>query len=540
MKKAILFLFLSFSMIISAQVTNEGTPESWNLNTIESLESIKMPAFNLQELMEEDALIDHQGKQAWRFGKEFVVNYSLKNSGMWTTLDNGDRIWRIRFQSEDAITMNFIFEDFYLPEGGKIYLYNNEKTALLGAYTHQENNSERMLGTWMIDGDDVWIEYLEPKNVQGKGILQIGKVVHGYRSQSQLLLEFNQKSLNSSGPCNHDVDCPINPDLEDFKNHNKWGVAFLQMGGYICSGSLINNTTNDGTPYFLTADHCYSGNPATWSFRFKWISPNPICAAYQNSTNGPTHFVMSGSQLRARNGQSDFCLVELNNSVPAAWDLVWAGWDRSDNVPSKSWGLHHPSGDIMKVCVDEQSPTKTVSGGAVVWRVNSWELGVTEGGSSGSPLYDNNGRIIGQLYGGTAVCQGLNPVGWDVYGRFATSWNSGSNASSRLREWLDPSNSGVTVLDPFPPMNLSVNDNAFKNSIKIYPNPSQGIFNVSNPLGTGLNYEVYNVLGKLITKGNSTNFNFSLDISGNTSGVYFIKVTDIQTQSSLTEKLILR
>ncbi len=58
------------------------------------------------------------------------------------------------------------------------------------------------------------------------------------------------------------------------KDINKKAVALIVVNNsYWCSGSLVNNTSNDGTPYFLTANHCYS-NPSQWAFMFNWISPD--------------------------------------------------------------------------------------------------------------------------------------------------------------------------------------------------------------------------------------------------------------------------
>ena len=94
---------------------------------------------------------------------------------------------------------------------------------------------------------------------------------------------------------------------KELKEHNKRSAGILLSGGSgFCSGALINNTANDGTPYFLTADHCYS-NPANWAFRFGWISPDPVCATTANSTNGPTNMTLSGATLRAR----DLSLIHI-------------------------------------------------------------------------------------------------------------------------------------------------------------------------------------------------------------------------------------
>lgn len=106
----------------------------------------------------------------------------------------------------------------------------------------------------------------------------------------------------------------------------------------------------------------------------------------------------------------------------------------------------------MKACRDFNSPTKNNSGGEYMWRINDWDVGVTEGGLSGSPLFDNEGRIIGQLYGGFAACNGTNDNGqYDDYGRLGISWAQGTSSSQRLRDWLDPINTGAFTVDYYPP-----------------------------------------------------------------------------------------
>ena len=61
----------------------------------------------------------------------------------------------------------------------------------------------------------------------------------------------------------------------------------------------------------------------------------------------------------------------------------------------------------------------------------AWEDGVTEPGSSGSPSFDQNHRIIGQLYGGAAACSGsVNNGAYDYYGRMDVSWGVGLSGTS--------------------------------------------------------------------------------------------------------------
>lgn len=455
MKLRFTLLLLFFVGIGYSQVTNEGKPYSWKLQDNEEVMPIEMPGFDLKALQDEDLANAGKKDMPWRFGYEFIVDHNLNNSGKWTDLPNGDRVWRIRYKSDGAKTMNFLFSDFYMPEGAKVYLYNNDRSDLLGAYDSQQNNDERVLGTWLVTGEDIWIEYFEPADKAGQGKLEIFKVVHGYRTVTFSTNKDAGDGLNTSGNCNYDVNCPI-PAIDNLKNVNKKAVALIiANNSSFCTGALINNTNNDGTPYFLTANHCYS-NPSQWAFRFNWISPNPVCSGSANSTQNNNYYqTVSGATLKARREQSDFCLVQITANMPSSWDLIWAGWNRSETAPSSTFGIHHPSGDIMKVCRDLNPPTLDNSGGENVWVVNDWDLGVTEGGSSGSPLFDNNGRIIGQLWGGAADCVGNNDNGlWDEYGRFGVSWGAGSSAGSRLRDWLDPTNSNQMILNPYPPQQV--------------------------------------------------------------------------------------
>ncbi len=449
MKLRFTFLLMLLVGIGYSQVTNEGRPVSWNTPGLEEVAPVTLPKFDLKALQAEDEVNKGRKDIPWRFGTELLVDHNLQNSGKWQTLPNGDRIWRIRYVSKGAKTLNFLFSDFYMPKGGKVYLYNNDHSDLLGAYDEAQNNAERVLGTWLVQGEDIWIEYYEPLVSAGQGKLEIFKVVHGYRTSDGMMKAVTE---GDSGACNYDVDCYMG-DIDGLKDINKKAVALLITNGdSFCSGALVNNTSNDGTPYLLTANHCYS-NPAQWAFRFNWISPNPVCTGGQASTTNTNYYqTVSGAQLRARRDGSDFCLVEITANMPSAWDLVWAGWDRSDVAPASTFGIHHPAGDIMKACVDIDAPVYATGQGAQLWRVGNWELGVTEGGSSGSPLFDNNGRIIGQLYFGQAACDGTENNGeYDAYGRFAVSWDTGTTAATRLRDWLDPANTEAETVVAWPP-----------------------------------------------------------------------------------------
>ncbi len=562
MRETLLSFFLIYAVSVSSQITNIGFPASWSLIQKSDVNAISLPNIEIKKIKAEDDLNSKSvTKQPYRVGIPTDVNYGIENNGFWTNLPNGDRIWRILFKSDNAIHLSVVFDKFYLPKGGNIFMYNDDRTDLLGAYTDIENNEKEVLASWFVKGDKIWIEYYEPKEVKGQGKLHISKVIHGYRfghHYQKGYYEDFQKDLNDSEDCHYDVNCFIGSDFESHKDLLKKSVAFLNMGdGFICSGALVNNTAQDRTPYFLSANHCYVRNtgladPSLFSMRFNWISSNPVCAEAINSTNGPQNMVMTGSTFRARHVLSDFVLVEIDGVIPTEWDVTYAGWDKSETDPTFQVGIHHPKGDIMKISRDNNGATKIVypieSEDLYAWLIEGtkdssntpaeilaagWEMGSTEGGSSGSPLFNQNGKIIGQLWGGWGGCNGLNDnSGAALYGRFAISWVNG------LKQWLDPLNTDQDILESLQGV-LAVNDEFLENNITIFPNPTEGVLQIkASGLIGNLKYHIYNVLGQNIKYDQLQN-NTIVNLKNLPSDIYFIKITEIDTNRSFVKKIVL-
>ncbi|MCD9855996.1 T9SS type A sorting domain-containing protein [Epilithonimonas sp. JDS] len=512
-----LALYLLTFTQFQSQVTNEGKPKSWELKNIQKPKPINLPSFDLKLIQNEDQLNDKNTEIPFRFGHKFEVNYSLQNSGVWENLANGDRIWRIRFSSVGAVSMNFILKDFFIPIGAKLFLYNDDGTDLLGAYTFIQNNTSKTLGTWLVKGDDVYIEYFEPASQAGKGSFTIKNITHGYRSGG---------NLNASSDCNIDVNCSIGNDADPLKNVLKKSIGLVLVdGAAMCSGALINNTANDKKPYFLTANHCYS-DPTTWAFRFNWISTNTVCGTTEDSVSNTDYHTISGATLKAKRESTDFCLVEINSEIPENWETVWSGWDRTKDISPWIFGIHHPAGDIMKV---SRGGNPTLEGN--MWTFNNWEMGSAEAGSSGSPLYNSNGKIIGQLCCGASFCNGTTyQSGYYQYGRLDVSWDGGGTLDAQLKDWLDPINSGVLILDNFPVLNLGNSESTVSNNIRVYPNPSKDIFIIDfDSVKNDLKFELFSSTGSLISKGKFGNKTNKVDLSGKTKGMYLLKLVEGKT-----------
>ncbi len=547
MRYTVLIVALFYVFFADAQITNTGEPRSWQLVSKKSIAPAVMQTFDLNKIKAEDVINDADRTKPWRFGYEFKVNLGLNNSGVWDDLPDGSRIWRLNVVSTGAKTLNFIFDTYKIPRGANIYLYNNDRSDLLGAYTNIFNRPDEMLGTWLVEGENVWIEYHEPSSVKGQGELNIAKVIHGYRSLTSV--EIQEKALGSSGNCNQDVECSLGRDFDVLKDRLKHSVAFVIMQGFVCTGTLINNTNNDKTPYFLTANHCDAGDESTWAFRFNWISPNPSCATTDSSADATINQTTSGATRRASNSKSDMKLLNLDGGLDESWDLEWAGWDRSGQAPDFAVGIHHPAGDIMKVCRDNSPLSKITTPfenpETDMWEIteagNGWELGVTEGGSSGSALFDQSGRIIGQLAGGFAACAGTNDNNReDQYGRFAVSWDFGNSDATRLSNWLDPRNTGKVTLDMLsqeltngggvPPID--------EEEIIVYYSPEEAIINLSNGANKILEYVIFDLAGTEITSGRLTRDDEVIDMGDRSSGMYLIYITNTTDGTSFTKKVI--
>jgi V8-like Glu-specific endopeptidase len=438
-----------------SQTTNLGGPLGWNNNSSATIPVQTMPGYDQAIIDAEDGINDQTKEQPWRFGYKYQSNINLSNAGVWTTFTNGDKLWQMAIECPGAMTVNLLLENYYLPDGAYLYLYDINQTNRVGAYTSRNNRDDGLLGTELIHGEKIIVEYFEPAAVAGQGSFTITDVIHGYRSLDKVQRELI-KGLNDAGDCNIDVNCPLGTGWEDQIR----SVAMIVVGGNgSCTGALINNTCNDGTPYFLTANHCLSGSTGSWAFRFNWQSPSGTesCATTAGSTNpGPPYDQTANGCTVLENGtQADFALVEIDNMTitdAQNWNCFYAGWDNTDALTvTQATGIHHPSGDVKKICREDNSPYHQNQSGAAVWWIDDWDQGVTEPGSSGSPLFDQNGRIIGQLYGGAAACNwGAGSTSdndsYDFYGRFGVSWVNG------VSDHLAPTSCGsATTNDGFDP-----------------------------------------------------------------------------------------
>lgn len=407
-------------------------------------------------LLAEDVDRDWEGMNL-RDAVAIPVGLGLDDSGMWFDLDDGSKLWRLRLTSPDALSLELYFNEFALPHGAELYIFDDDGDQVLGAYTHRNNKTSGRFSVDMILGESLNLEYREPMDVLGQGELSILDVAYRYRN----VIGYSELPQGGgSDACQVDVRCPESEGWDDQVDATVRVRTRINGAFFWCSGTLMNNTAEDCSPYILTALHCaLDGNDMSTQdefdlYRFYFRYEAPVCGngfGFNGlSITGCTRLADSNDSGGA-NG-SDFLLVEMTSNPPEDYEPFYAGWNVSSGVSSGGGVcIHHPSGDVKKISTYSSTPSSTGWGipgthWLVFWEETESGHGVTEGGSSGSAIFDANGRVIGTLTGGASFCDSPNSP--DRYGKMNRHWTSNPNPpEEKLSEWLDPLDLGVTVFD---------------------------------------------------------------------------------------------
>ena len=440
------FLFSYYCTVFGQRSTREA-PVSLYMGISELLlndETYKiMPSLDMDIIRQED---EAKGIPP-RFGFKHRVDYNLENSGEWMDLPDGGRLWRLSLHCPEALSINLLYDQFWLPDGAKFFIYSNDYEHSIGAFTSLNNKGERDevrgFATGLVYGNQITLEYYLSEGIDDIGIISIAYVVHGYRSPG----------YGQSDTCHVNINCS---EGQNWQNEKNAVARIIADGDKYCTGALVNTTANDERPLLLTAHHNLDQNDFDAKeldyWLFYWHYESQGCTSMVEPTNIST----SGAVILAYHDFSDFALLQLDNKDNPANrpDITpyYLGWDASGNANTGGAGIHQPYGDIKKICLSNQISNLASQfflsylafAANTLWKV-VWNTGITESGSSGSPLLNNNKRIIGQLTGGYSFCHDMSAP--DYYGKFNISWNHNTDIKHQLKHWLDPNKTGATVLD---------------------------------------------------------------------------------------------
>ena len=551
MKKNLLYLgivvlCITFSSTLFSKEINEELSEIAKNVPIHFI-----PTPNLDQIHKEDAERAQKGI-LHRMGVASSVNLNTTNAGAWITLSSGEKKWQLIIQNPGAEALSFIFKTFKLSHGSLFWVQNKAGEKMSKVFTNEDMLEDFQQNVALCYGDELVLTLIDQPNSL-RSELVMDRVFYNYRSTGNLV---SKNKINESDVCEVNVNCSEGTNYQDEKR----GVALVyiiegQSAGY-CSGSLVNNLAQDCKPLFLTALHCgvstTANDMALWKFYFNYEAlacPNPTAVGTLFNHYITSCVRLADSADKGGDTGSDFLLLQLgtlanqtatiNNLRSASINAYWNGWDANSTANTGGGvGIHHPSGDIKKISTYSVTPTSSSFGGKV--QNTHWDLtwagttnghGITEEGSSGSPLFSyNNGssRIIGTLTGGSTYCNAL--TAHDEYGKVSYHWQSnGATSNKRLSTYLDPANTGVKVLNgssnPCTRAGIeSVNTNE---KLKIYPNPTSDKLSIdlSSFNDKEIVIDIIDLSGKLIstsTKIGGTTVD--LEMSQFTKGLYHIRI----------------
>ncbi len=454
-KRLILVVFqLAFlGQFLIAQIFSEGKP----LYTPKSDEN-----FVPQLLIEFDDYFEEETVQPSLFKKESFaipidVNINPDENGTWKELPElNKKIWLLSIKVEKASSLNLILRPFMLKEGVKLFFYDKTQSQVLGAITSGNNKDSGVLPLSMINGDEVYCELQMPIYQDNYGELTISGIGAGKPEKESGLkaYENSEFGFGSSKSCNSNVNCH---NISNTSLQKRAVCKIVYSGIYPCTGTLINNLENDETPYVLTAAHCFNTNEIASEavFHFGYMSPDCSSTDVKPLTISGASVVSAGHHVIRWYDTLDFVLLKLSKKPPYDYNVYYSGWDATNDIAESGYVMHHPKGDIMKISI-EDDPVTTGDFGYYFdenthWVVENYEEGTTEGGSSGSGLINQDGKLIGTLTGtpgGDGVC-GYNIN--DYFQKFHHAFDDYKDKRYQLKHWLDPKRTGELVCEGYDP-----------------------------------------------------------------------------------------
>jgi PKD repeat protein len=439
MKKIVFIFSLLFPVCLYAQIADGGTPfaSQIHVKNTATVPSYRMKLLDRPKLENEDVLYPSPA----RYSVFEKVNIRVKE-GRYTPIPaNEGAIWQYVVVAPGASSIQIMFDRFVLPEKAQLFLYDPQCERVAGAFTRANMQDDSSFVVADFFNDTLIIEYFEPDQKEFPGEIVIGRIGQAYKNMLEM----------AAGDGFININCTEGNEWQNEK-HAVCFITFEEGGnGYMCSGALINNQKNDGTPYFLTANHCISSKTvattlvAYFNFEIQGCIGFPVLS----------HKTLTGSSLMTTYSGSDYTLLKLNTTPPSVYKPYYAGWDATGFAVSSSAGIHHAEGNPKMISVDYDPVISyddviswdggTESPANSHWQV-SFDAGLTAGGSSGSPLFSPEKKIIGQLHGGDDID--------NYYGKLDYSYSRSLTGYLPLKDYLDPDNTGKKTCDAYYPASV--------------------------------------------------------------------------------------
>lgn len=474
---AILPMGVSFGASVTSEVYRDNTKSTQQVLALKG-KRYKKEAMPLNILLDpvthiEKAQLRSSKNQPLKigFGRNLPSHYrgDLQPLLTWSPMAGGAQIGTFSVTSPGAKGLRLALQAERLPEGVEVRFFSfSLPEQIFGPFTPQdmmkgalskglakgkqplpkasvevEKYAEDNTPFWspVIEGDTIGVEiYVPSVEAQYNLSLKIVQISHLAYS----VLSPDNKSLSDigrSGSCNIDVACQTIPaNLQNAVAK----IIFSEEGySFLCTGSLLNDSEPDSEiPYFITANHCINTQAVASTVNSFWFFELADCNGV-NPTS-VTQQLTGGGDLLETGTTSDYTLLLLRDPPPSG--VTFSGWTDEPLAPNTPLiGVHHPAGDLKKWSQGLSTGFADFGGpvdGTGTHIQVVWSQGTTEGGSSGSGIFDALGLYRGNLHGGSASCEA--PSAPDYYGRFDITYQY-------VKRWLSdtpiPLTNGTAVTD---------------------------------------------------------------------------------------------
>jgi hypothetical protein len=485
MKKIIIIFSLLLNALLFSQESDGGKPSFFdyidsNLNNTEvfynnsyvntsevlnNLTIIKKSLDNDTELRNVEEYLKKYPKANYLnfYGKKIDVKKDFKTESIKFKLED-KLICLLKIKSENAYSLQILFSRFNLPQKSNFFVYNSNGM-ILGSFSNKNviisDQSDNVFVTQPVEGNEVYLELdLEDENDLANVDIQINTIMHGFSNLYANDGPYSGSDATTYTSCNRNVSCSEgNLILSQSYNNtvNKGNIKSVGLivntnaiYGFTCSGTLINNAKQDGTPYFLTAEHCVNGsaqqpiflNESVVIFNHETKTCTADGSTVGGGLNSPSTNSVVGMQVLVAGGiiktgsfpdtystaSQDFALVKLN-TTPATlqkYKVCYSGWStlQSPSNIAYSFTAHHPAGTVKKISVTNGPYITPTDFGVVypgfstqlpnVYYSKNYSNNLTSGyflaaefgdgfpyhGSSGASLFTKEGFILGTLSSG--------------------------------------------------------------------------------------------------------------------------------------------
>lgn len=440
----------SFGLLsAAAQAALPATSLTTAAEALALLPEARLPAAEVQQR------ISRLKHEPLRFAVPTTLNLDERN-GSWSRTANGLARWQLRVDSAGASSLALKLSEVRLPLDAELWFYDTAGRDVQGPITAARINAARgELSLPLVRSEAAVLEVRVPAALQNQVTFKISEAYHGYRSIHAASTAGNNPKAaigEDAGTCNIDVVCV---EGNNWRNEIRSTVLLVTTNQSLCTGSLVSNTRQDDRALVLTANHCGIRSTNIGSVTAYFNTQSTSCGGNQN---GRIDQNIDGGTFLARDDNSDFTLFSLTTLPPAAFNVLYAGWDARIGVaPQSGVTMHHPQGDEKKIAVYSAPGTAQEDicigngvgnscDGFLVdsWRV-TWSRGTTEAGSSGSGLWNQNRQLVGVLSGGGASCSSTAEP--DFFGRIDRAWQANAASNGQLKAHLDPIGSNCLQLN---------------------------------------------------------------------------------------------